>query len=150
MTAMEKPAAHGCRQCDAMNLLARYCWYVDHKLWDQWGECFTADGVFDVGGNRVVGRADIVSFVIGSMGKYRLLRHLAHLPFIEFEAAGAATSRSYFEFKALSASGKELVALGAYTDQLVMDGDEWRIRERRVDFDFYTRHGDPWVHEPRE
>lgn len=65
------------------SLLERYCWTVNHRQYEEWRRCFTQDGVFDVRGQQLLGRQAIRSYVEGSVGDYRLLRHLLYHPSVE-------------------------------------------------------------------
>lgn len=125
------------------SLLGRYCWLVDHRQWDEWGLCFREDGVFAVRGKRLVGRAAIVQYVRDELDRFRVIRHLAHLPGITLEGE-EATCRSYFELRAVTAAGAETVALGSYIDRVVDGPDGWQFAERRAEFEYWVRRDDPW------
>lgn len=126
------------------NLLERYCWALDHQQWDEWLRCFTEDGVFDVRGQQLAGRDAIRSYVEGSIGDYRLLRHLLHHPSVQILGPSEATARCYFELRGTTARGHNVEALGSYEDALVKTNDGWKFKLRKVRFDYFVRRGQPW------
>jgi hypothetical protein len=127
-----------------MSLHGRYCWLVDHRDWDRWQLCFAEDGAFVARGQRHEGRAAIVEYVKAELERFGVIRHLAHVPYVEVQSASSATARSYFELRAGTMRGADTLALGTYVDQLVCSEGEWRFAERVAEFDYWVRRGDPW------
>jgi hypothetical protein len=126
-------------------LLGRYCWLVDRREWDQWQLCFAPDGVFDVRGQRHEGRAQIVDYVRDALAEFKLIRHLCHAPEIHVDSDASASCRSYFELRATTLRGTDTVALGSYLDRLAKHDGGWVFAERRADFDYWVRVGEPWL-----
>jgi ketosteroid isomerase-like protein len=126
-------------------LLGRYAWLVDRGEWDQWAHCFTPDGSFVVRGEPIVGRDAIVEYVKNELGRFRLIRHLGHAPEIALGEDGTtAHCRSYFELRAITQRGTDTEALGSYVDSLQQTDEGWQFAERRAEFDYWTRRGEPW------
>jgi hypothetical protein len=130
---------------DIQALLGRYAWLVDHGEWDAWALCFTPDGSFVVRGEPIIGRAAIVAYVKDELARFRLIRHLGHAPEIVLAPdAASATCRSYFELRAITQGGRDTEALGSYVDRIVLTDQGWQFAERRAEFDYWTRRGEPW------
>jgi hypothetical protein len=130
---------------EIQSLLGRYCWLVDHGEWDQWKLCFAEDGAFVTRGRRLVGREEIVAYVQEELGRFRLIRHLSHVPSIELGPdERSASCHSYFELRAVTVRGSETVALGSYSDQLALGDGGWQFAERQAEFDYWVRRSDPW------
>jgi SnoaL-like domain len=129
---------------DVSNLLARYCWIVDEKRFDDWSMCFKPDGVFRVGGQAYSGRAAIAEFVSGSIGDYRLIRHLTYHPEIVFTSKSEARARCYFSLVAITGDGRDIQALGRYDDRLELTADGWAFAERQAAFDFFAPRTEGW------
>jgi 3-phenylpropionate/cinnamic acid dioxygenase small subunit len=133
---------------DICSLLGRYCWLVDHGEWDEWQLCFAEDGAFIVRGNNLVGRQAIVDYVQEELSRFRMIRHLGHLPRVELDAdQTSATCWSYFELRAVTHRGRETVALGSYVDRVTLGAQGWQIAERRADFDYWVPRQERWYGE---
>jgi hypothetical protein len=138
----------GGAEAEIQSLLSRYCWLVDRGDWDAWQLCFAEDAAFETRGRRIEGRAEIVAYVQDELGRFSLIRHLPHPPSIELDEGGrSATCRSYFELRAVTVRGNETVALGSYSDRVALGNDGWQLAERRADFDYWVRRGEPWLPE---
>ena len=133
-----------CDRCSISDLLARYCWMVDHGRWSEFGVCFTEDGEFHVRGEHLQGRASIIAYVRSSIGSYRLIRHLAHQPEVRVDGSSAAV-RSYFELRGTTGWGTDFEALGVYEDTAVRQGDAWLLASRHVTFDYWVRRGEAFL-----
>jgi SnoaL-like domain len=127
------------------NLLEEYCWRVDHREWDAWLACFTADGVFAVRGQELRGHEAIRAYVEHSVGDYRLLRHLLYHPSVQLRDAPRATARAYFEVRGVTARGQDVNALGSYEDDLLKTEAGWQFKRRLVHFDYFSRRDEPWL-----
>jgi hypothetical protein len=133
---------------EIQSLLGRYCWLVDHRRWDQWKLCFADDGAFVTRGRRLVGRQEIVAYVQDELSRFRMIRHLSHLPSIELGAdEQSAECHSYFELRAVTVRGNETVALGSYSDRLALGDAGWQFAERQAEFDYWVRRSDRWYPE---
>lgn len=120
-------------------LKARYFRCLDTKLWDQFGEVFTADGRLDSSGDAphavATGREAIVALVSGAVGQ-AVTVHQGHMPEIEIIAPGRARGiwamEDYIEFPgdppALILHGR-----GHYLEDYVKEADgAWRIESLRL------------------
>jgi hypothetical protein len=140
----DRPEAHA----EIQSLLGRYCWLVDRHQWDEWKLCFAEDGVFVTRGRRLVGHDAIVDYVQEELSRFRMIRHLPHVPSIELASdERSASCHSYFELRAVTVRGNETVALGSYSDRLALGEGGWQFVERQADFDYWVRRGDPWYGE---
>jgi len=129
---------------EVSNLLARYCWLVDEKRFTEWSACFKPDGVFEVRGQRLIGRHAIAEFVSGSIGDYQLIRHITHHPEIVFASESTVRARCYFSLIGVTAEGRDIHALGRYDDQIELTADGWAFAERRAQFDFFAPRANAW------
>ena len=127
------------------NLLEEYCWRVDRRQWELWLRCFATEGVFAVRGETLQGHDAIRRYVEGSVGDYRLLRHLLFHPSVHLDNGSRATARSYFEVRGVTARGHDVNALGSYEDELVKTEAGWQFKRRTVHFDYFSRREDPWL-----
>jgi hypothetical protein len=125
-------------------LHGRYCWLVDHGDWDGWAKCFADDGAFVARGQRHEGREAIVKYVQGELERFSVIRHLAHVPWIEVESEISARARSYFELRAGTVRGADTHGLGSYEDRLVCRDGQWMFAERVAEFDYWVKRGEPW------
>ena len=128
-----------------LSLMQRYCWAVDHRLWEEWVQCWVENGAFEVRGKRLVGIASIRDFVEGEIGAYQMLRHLQHAPEIQIQDATTATVRSYFELKGRTPRGTDVEALGSYEDICTYNHGRWQLQRRRATFDYFVRRGEAWT-----
>jgi len=127
---------------EIMGLLQRYCWAVDHGLWERWADCFTVDALLTVRDHRgrerqASGRDAIRKLVHDDTVGFRLVRHLQHLPELCRERTGVVSGRSYFELRCITGAGSDIASLGVFLDTLVADGSLWRIQERTISFEEY-------------
>jgi hypothetical protein len=140
----DRSSAHA----EIQSLLGRYCWLVDRHQWDEWKLCFAEDGTFVTRGRRLVGREEILDYVQEELSRFRMIRHLAHVPSIELGPDGrSAECHSYFELRAVTMRGNETVALGSYIDHVRFGEHGWQFAERQADFDYWVRRNDPWYAE---
>ena len=129
-------------------LKARYFRCLDQKLWDGFGEVFTADGHLDSSGDAphavATGREAIVAMVSGAVGQAVTVHH-GHMPEIEITGAGRARGiwamEDYIEFPgnppALTLHGR-----GHYFEEYEKGPDgEWRIKKLRLERLWLTHDG---------
>lgn len=120
-------------------LKARYFRCLDKKLWQEFGEVFTADGHLDSSGDAshavATGREAIVAMVSGAVGEAVTVHH-GHMPEIEITAPGRARGtwamEDYLEFPgdppALIVHGR-----GHYFEEYEQGADGvWRIKSLRL------------------
>ena len=122
-----------------LGTLYRYGHSIDYGLEQDWLDCFTADGAFDVRyrvgtrpSRRFEGRDALATFVAAhSRAPQRWHKHLLFEPMVEVDG-DRASARSYFARLDASDDGTPFVrAFGRYLDELVRGPDgEWRFAER--------------------
>ena len=122
-----------------LDTLYRYGHSIDYGLEEDWLDCFTAGGAFDVRyrvgakpSRRFEGYDDLASFIAAhSRAPHRWHKHLLLEPVIAIDG-DRATARSYFTRLDAGDDGAPFVrAFGRYLDQLVRDPDgRWRFVER--------------------
>jgi hypothetical protein len=121
-----------------LRTLYRYGHSIDYGLEQEWVDCFTADGVFDVrrrvGGAsaRYEGRAALAAFIAQhtrAPGKYH--KHMLVEPVITVNG-NQATVQSYFTRMDATSDGRPFIrAFGRYLDRMVKGADGvWRFKER--------------------
>ena len=118
-------------------LYARYALTIDNLRFEEWVNCFTADGVFEspVYGT-FAGHAALRAFT----GQYRdgwgggRVRHMmVNVSFdVDGDVASGACNLIYFSIKA---GVTTLAAVGGYTDTLRKENGEWRFTRRKVFID---------------
>lgn len=114
-----------------LNLLSRYNHAIDLGSPEMWADCFTDDAEFDA---RPVthsrGRAELIEFAARSLGR---TRHWNSNVIVEGDG-DEATSRVYLMTLTPGADAKPGIT-GVYTDQLVKQDGEWKIRQRTLLFE---------------
>ena len=118
-------------------LYARYAIYVDQVRFDEWVNCFTADGVFE-------------SPVYGTFAGHDRLREFTQVYYnswsggavrhmmvnISFDISGdTATGFCNLIYFSITDGTFQLAAIGGYNDTLRKDGGDWRYRHRKVFLD---------------
>ncbi|CUU59314.1 SnoaL-like domain-containing protein [Parafrankia irregularis] len=118
------------------DIFARYCWYVDENLGEEWSELYTKDGVFE--GTRpepVIGR-EALAKVPGELNAFfdgRLRHQLSNL-FVEYgDDSETLVARFYNQIAAWN-DGTKFVMLAVSTALLVRDdpGSTWRIQRNTI------------------
>ena len=113
-------------------LVARYCWAIDQRRWDGFGEIFTDDCRLDFGDVLGVfeGRAGLDRFTSLMTGLDLFMRHYTTNVIVQGDGS-EAQARSYV--LAITGTGAARnQATGRYEDRLVKTNGRWRIRERRA------------------
>ncbi len=133
----------------------RYLRCLDQKLWDEIGDCFTADAVaeYSAGAYSHHGRDAIVEFLRTSMGSEDMLSsHRCHHPEIDFTGTDDEGRRTATGIWALEDTvlllDWDLSLRGAawYHDRYVKVGEDWRISHtgyRRTFEEVQSRQGVP-------
>jgi hypothetical protein len=111
-------------------LCARYCHTIDSQDSEGWAGCFTADGVFEFDGWAIRGRAALAEYAEVHARVMRC-RHLT-LNCLYEVCGERATGRSTTVVTLATEGGYKILGQGAYEDQLVKEGGQWRIANRRV------------------
>ena len=117
----------------------RYARCLDLKLWDEIGECLTADATASYGGGAVTleGREAIVGFLRDAMGSEGFLSsHRVSHPEIELISDHAAAGTWHLDDVVVHTDfGVTIRGAAFYTDEYVKADGRWRIRStgyRRV------------------
>jgi hypothetical protein len=119
--------------------LCRYSHAIDYGLEEEWVDCFTEDGVFEVrlrDGELYAlcqGQADLLAFAQGhTRPPTGYHKHFVGVPLIEVRG-DQARADSYFARMDMTADklATYVRAMGRYRDDLVRSEDGvWRIRKR--------------------
>lgn len=116
-------------------LIHRFSACLDARDWTGYGETFTEDGVFEILGERRVGRAAIADGPRGRLARYARTRH--HNTNITIDvAADAATARSSLLAVHLPDLAQPAVHADAGADyhyRLVRTPEGWRFAHVRVE-----------------
>jgi len=113
-----------------LELCARYCLTIDAQDADGWADCFSPDGVFEVDGSAVRGRAALREYAAVHHRVMRC-RHMTvnHL----YDVRGdRASGRSTTVVTLATPGGYKIFGQGMYEDELVKLNGIWRIESRRV------------------
>lgn len=106
--------------------------YVD-AVWRQdiaaFGDCFTDDAQWRIGGQVLIGRQAIVAQMAAIFPKFRRILMTLRSPFVEVTPTGAST-RTYVTENNVQADGTPVTAIGTYFDRVVDDGRDWRFSWR--------------------
>ncbi|WP_439590956.1 nuclear transport factor 2 family protein [Microbacterium sp.] len=105
---------------------------VDRRDVDLLADLFTGDATFDYGhGNVTQGRDDLRALFIAATGRYKATsHHVSTVAFLRLDAASASTLSYVYAFHDTGESHFHI--WGCYEDELVDDGDRWRIAARKV------------------
>lgn len=123
--------------------VARYTWAADGGHTVEVAECFTIDGVLDIGdyGGRWTGREEIarrlgevVTRVAAAGSRPGPVRHHVTNLLVVEPTLSSATARSYFAVY----TSIGLDHWGRYYDRLREQGGRWRFSERVVRVDGHT------------
>ena len=111
-------------------LCSRYCQTIDAQDSDGWARCFLPDGAFEFDSRVVRGYAALREYAEAHTralrGRHMTLNHL-------YDVDGdRATGRATTVVSIATPSGYKIMGQGAYHDDLVKIGGEWKIRHRRV------------------
>ena len=111
-------------------LCARYCHTIDSQDSEGWAQCFTPDGAFEFDGWAIRGRPALAEYAEVHAQVMRC-RHLTLNCLYEVRG-DRATGRSTTVVTLATEGGYKILGQGAYEDQLVKEGGQWRIANRRV------------------
>ena len=114
-------------------LFARYAHAIDELDPEAWVQCFTPDGVFQVGPRAMRGHAALRGYAEVHVREIRC-RHMIGNFLYEIKG-NEATGRSSALATLATSNGYRIFAQGGYVDRLVKEGGQWRIAYRRVDID---------------
>lgn len=123
-------------------MLGKGGWAYDAPDVDYLANMFTEDGTFDL---TIHGMGQVGSFA--SRGEIRKLyedslasqsdqrRHVVTNIFFEDETETSVTAMSYLLLITIKDGALNVISSGVYKDQVVLDGDEWRIAHRDLHLD---------------
>jgi hypothetical protein len=123
---------------DVLDAMYRYCHTIDYGLKEEWVDCFTPDGAFELrspGGERTkrhAGADNLLTFVRGhTSAPGRWHKHLVADPRISVDG-DAATAVSYYIRMDRSGDSRNYIrSFGRYRDRLSRSADgRWRFVER--------------------
>ena len=114
-------------------LFARYAHAVDDLNVEAWVQCFTPDGVFQVGNRAMRGQAALRGYAEVHVKEIRC-RHLMANFLYEIHG-NEATGQCSMLATLATAGGYKIFAQGRYVDRLVQYNSQWRIAHRRVEPD---------------
>lgn len=106
---------------EIIQLCYRYNLAIDRGDLETWGKTWTEDGVFDVAGDVVSGRAALVEWG----GTWQGTRHVIANPVVDLDGDAATLMAYIFAY-----DGTELVSVGTYHDRLVRTAGGWRFQKR--------------------
>jgi ketosteroid isomerase-like protein len=93
---------------------------------------FAVDGIFEIGGQEVVGHPALREFYVANMKKYRTSLHVTHTHVIDHrgdQAEGLVTGHAELAF-----AGTLMMAAYRYADDYVKQDDRWVFAHRRISF----------------
>ncbi len=126
-------------------LLARYCYlHTDHDFAGI-AELFTEDGCFESLAGPRRGREEIRDYylhLLPGAGAAPDRKHFISETRIDLRGEEASVT-SQFMLVRHDGTAPQVVAVGRYFDELVLQGGEWRFRHRKVIVD---HHGDMGLH----
>ncbi|MFH5821855.1 nuclear transport factor 2 family protein [Georgenia sp. AZ-5] len=124
------------------NVLNRYALAYDEDDMSDMADCFTQDASFSMriqDGDLIgpfEGREAIVKLMRDSMeAQTDRRRHLTTNIVVSGNGDGRATASSYLTLVSVENGTLTVLSSGRYVDELVQDGDAWRIARRHLDLD---------------
>lgn len=121
-------------RAEISDTLHAYSRGVDRRDIDLLADLFTEDATFDYGhGNITAGRAALRTLFETATGRYTATSH--HVSTVSFLRVGDGTAQTIayvYAFHDNAEQDRHLHVWGCYEDELVDDGDRWRIRARKV------------------
>jgi hypothetical protein len=106
----------------------RYMRYVDLKLWDEMGTCFTDDASvsYDSGRWSCIGRDEIVKMLAAGLGPEVVSSHTVHHPEIDLTSATTATGTwALQDYVFNRRKNTTLHGTAFYWDEYVKVGEHW-------------------------
>lgn len=123
-------------------LLGKGGWAYDAPDVDYLADMFTEEGTFDLtidGMGQVgsfKGRAEIRKLYEDSLAAQEdQRRHVVTNIFFEDDTAESVTAVSYLVLIAIKGGSLNVISSGVYRDQVVLDGNVWRIAHRDLHLD---------------
>ena len=119
---------------DIEDLVHRYSDAVVHRDGEQWAATWAPDGVWDLGGDRLIeGREAIVEQWRDSMARYPVVVQTVLNGAVELDDdAGSGSGRWYVQEIARRISGEAVIMAAHYDDTYVRVGGGWRFASRSL------------------
>ncbi len=119
---------------DIEDLVHRYSDAVVHRDAEQWASTWAPEGVWDLGGERLVkGRKAIVERWLESMARYPVVVQTVLNGAVELdEDAGTGSGRWYVQEMARRTDGEAVVMVAHYDDAYVRVDGGWRFAARKL------------------
>ena len=114
-------------------LKARYFRLMDRKMWDEWSQVFTKDGVLQFGPNpddQFMGREGIRDG-LSQILKDSVTVHHGHMPEIKITGTNTATG-IWAMFDYVEMPGLTLNGYGHYEEEYVKEDGQWKIKNLRL------------------
>jgi hypothetical protein len=115
-------------------LLARYCFHYDEAQFDRWLALWTDDGVLDIDGRSIRGRAGLEGFTRAAVlvdGRPPM-KHLVMNEIITVEGATATASCYLVVVRKTPDGALAASTAGIYEDRLVKRDGAWYFAQRKV------------------
>ncbi|MFJ3802884.1 nuclear transport factor 2 family protein [Streptomyces sp. NPDC090088] len=127
---------------EIQDLLSRYGWLHDERLFDELGSVLTKDARYTmhIGQERTVGPRVGRDEIVGQIRQFKesqsdQRRHvISNFMFLE-HSPEEATVRSYVTVLASAEGTTRVVTAGWYLDKVVATPDGWRIAEKTLQLD---------------
>ena len=117
-------------ECMIRQLHARYADAVWRQDFDAFGDCFTKDCEWRIGGVILRGREEIVEYNRTLFTtKFRKLFITLRTPVLDVQE-GTASGRTYFSAQNIMADGSGFAPMGVYYEHFVEQEDGWRFSWR--------------------
>lgn len=122
---------------DIVETIQCYSTAIDDGLDEQWVDCFTADGIFEVKTRiglafQVQGHIALKAFIAGhTKAPYRWHKHLTSAHRIKFEGAIATVQSTIVRIDSDDDGVPKIWVFGRYLDVLVHE-ERWRFRHRTI------------------
>lgn len=119
-------------RAEIADTLHAYSRGVDRRDIDLLADLFTTEATFDYGhGNVTTGRESLRALFIAATGKYiATSHHVSTINYVRLDAQSASTISYVYAFH--DTGDVHFHIWGCYEDELVDDGDRWRIAARKV------------------
>ena len=125
-------------ECGIRQLHSRYGDAVWRKDIEAFGDCFTEDCEWRMGGMVMNGREAIKQGMAVGFEKFQRILMTFRTPILEV-GDGAASGRTYVNETSLFADGTPFGPIGIYYERFVLQGDVWRFQWRL----FHTAYAGP-------
>jgi len=124
---MTDPLEFALAECGIRQHHALYADAVWRMDFDAFGECFTEDCEWRIGGAVLHGRDEIVEHNRKLFTtRFKKLFITLRTPILQVHADGSASGRTYFDARNLMADGSGFAPIGLYFERFVNCGDRWR------------------------